>query len=234
MSNPTSMHRALADLIAGYEKHLVDPEVANDHERQVRESEAADERRRRRERLAEFDLELPYEAHQRIVRDENLLDRTSLVAVRRWLPRRDVPPMLVISGESGCGKTFAAAWAVANTQDSVTWTHAQDLERIFAVRFDRDSTNGLTKPQRRILLARLTVLEDIGTEKDAAEMTSTLLRILESRKQRKTLITTNMSKEAYFARFNDSRLHSRYKESLAFVYDKGGDLRTAPELRGAK
>lgn len=222
-SEPTNLGAELAAALAKLEHVLVDPEVAEEHARQVREFELTETRRRRRERLESVEVELPYLAHKAVVDDAGLANGTSLEAVRRWLPRRDLPAMLVLSGTHGCGKTVACAWAVASTADSVAWSNALDLERTFAASFGPDATE-----QQRIRKARLTVLDDLGTEKDPAKMATTLFEIIESRKQRKTLVTTNMSKEKWLARYADVRLHSRYKESLIFVSDRG------PDMRGAK
>jgi len=198
---------------------LLAQEPDEDHYRKVEELERAERRDRRRERLKAAGVELARSVHDAVVADSGLKETVSLGAVRRWWARRD-PQMLVLNGGQGCGKSVAAAWAVATHEDSTVWVHALDLERIFAAQFGDE-----IKLQDRICSARLLVLDDIGIEKDPAPMCQTLYKILEKRKQRRTIVTTNLGEEAWFERYSETRLVSRFRELAVFFVDRGPDLR---------
>jgi DNA replication protein DnaC len=126
----------------------------------------------------------------------------------------------VLTGGQGCGKSVAAAWAVATHEDPTVWVHALELERVFAAQFGDE-----IKQQERVCGARLLVLDDIGIEKDPAAMCQTLYRLLEARRQRRTIVTTNLSEAKWLERYCEPRLVSRFRELAVFFVDRGLDLR---------
>jgi DNA replication protein DnaC len=222
VTEPERGQARLRDLLANLENLIVDDDRAAEHERIVQEARAVEERQRRADRLAAQNIELEHRTHRAVIMDTGLEQRTSIRAVQKWLVRPDLKPMLILVGEHGCGKSVAAAWAVANFPDSTCWYSAKELERVFASDFGEKE-----KKQKRVKFSKFSVLDDIGTEADPDRMCSTLIEILEARKQRKTLVTTNQSAESWIARYSDPRLHSRLRESAYFVADKGGDMRGA-------
>lgn len=223
MTEPSKLGASLSEALARFEQTIFDESRVEENERLAKEHAASEARDRRKDRLDALGLELEYKFHQRILLDRDLKPTRSLVTVQRWLPRRDVPPMLVLNGNRGCGKSGAAAWAIANWEQSAHWCSAADLIRVFSGNF-----GDALKRQDTLKHARLLVLDDVGTEGDAVRMCSALVELLDERKQRKTIVTTNLNKEAWLARYPDERFHSRLKESAAFVGDKGVDLRGAP------
>jgi DNA replication protein DnaC len=218
--------RSLSEVLAGLESLIVNDERAAEHDAIVREAKAVEERQRRADRLEALGIELERKTHGSVVANAGLdLPRpsgTSIRAVQRWLWRNDLKPTLVLVGGRGCGKSVAAAWAVANFAGSACWYSASDIMRIFASNF-----GDALKFQERVKLARLSVLDDVATEPDRARMCAALIEILEKRKQRKTIITTNLGLADWVTRYPDERLHSRLKDAY-FVVDDGPDLRGKP------
>jgi DNA replication protein DnaC len=220
---PTRLGQSLSEALDRLEHAIFDPTRLAENERLAKEHQEADLRDRRRERLEALGIELEKSTHRQIVADSGLKDTTSLVAVKRWLTSQHDWPMAVLSGNRGCGKSVAAAYVVANWDRSAAWSSAPDLIRVFSGNFGDQ-----LKRQEVLKKARLLVLDDIGTEGDATRMCAALVELLDERKQRKTLITTNLNKTAFFERYADERLHSRIRELAGFVGDKGPDLRGQP------
>lgn len=223
MSEPTKLGAGLSEALARFEQTIFDESRVAENERLAKEHQEADLRARRRERLEALGIELEHKLHRGVIAGLELKQTTSLVAVQRWLPRRGVPPLLVLHGKGGCGKSAAAAYAVANWEQSACWTSAADLIRTFYGNFGEAVTRQTTMKH-----ARLLIIDDVGVESDSIRMCSALIELLDERKQRKTIITTNLNKEAWLARYPDERFHSRLKELAAFIGDKGADLRGAP------
>ena len=222
MSEPTKLGEGLSEALARFEQVIFDPERMAENERLAKEHQESEARSRRRQRLEAVGIELERNLHRQVVYDRDLKPTRSLSAVRGWLPRRDYP-MLVLNGNRGCGKSGAAAYAIANWDQSAHWISAADVIRVFSGHF-----GDALKRQETMKRARLLVLDDVGTEGDASRMCSALVELLDERKQRKTIVTTNLNKEAWLIRYADDRLHSRLKESAAFIGDAGPDLRGQP------
>jgi DNA replication protein DnaC len=210
----------LNDVLAKFESLLVDDEKAAEYDRMVAESRESEARARRRTRLDAEDIELLPEIHRAIVNNAGLKNTRSLTAVRRWLWSDDVPPVLILVGGTGCGKSVAASWSIANGPDSSCWRNAEDAVRTFAGYFG-DQLEDQTRMKRCGLL----VLDDVATEPDPLRMQVLLVELLKTRMRRKTLITTNKIQATWQERYPDERLHSRLKEIGVFVYDGGTDLR---------
>lgn len=215
------MPARLTEILAGLESLIVNDDRAAEHERIVREAQEMDSKRQRAERLAKQDLELTSDVHPKVIANAGMIQGVSLRAVQRWLSRPDLKPTLIIVGIPGCGKSVACAWAVANFSGSSAWYSAKEVVRVFSQHFGDAASKARTRAQR----AQLTVIDDVSTEDDPVRMCSSLVEILESRKQRRTLITTNQTQEDWEKRFPDVRLHSRLAQQAIFVADPGPDLR---------
>ena len=121
--------------------------------------------------------------------------------VEAWLGYPDCHTLLVM-GDVGTGKSTAAAWAVACTQDNSLWLPARmvdDLER--------------WKPVSALAYSvGLLVVDDLGTERETESGwgTDTLGSLLVDRIDscKRTIITTNLSPNAIIKRYGD-RLRSR-------------------------
>lgn len=197
-------------------------EDAAKYDELVKAAQKSDERRQRAERLDKLGVEVEPDTHRAIVEDTGLIDGVSMKAVRRWLWNPSLEPTLILVGAPGCGKSIAAAWAVASFTRSSCWYAAADVVRLFAANVDRDAE----KARFRMKRSHLTVLDDVATEKDDVGMCAALIEILGCREQKRTIITTNQSHADWLKRYPDSRLHSRLNRAY-FVYDNGPDLRAA-------
>lgn len=218
------MTERLGEVLSRFESLLqVDDEKSAEYDRVVKEAQEVERRERRAKRLESETLELDATAHRAIVSGTGLRETRSLLAVQRWLWRDDVPPVLVLVGNTGCGKSVAAAWALANGPESFVWRNVEDVVRSFAGYFDEQLAD-----QKRMKLCRLLVLDDIATELDATRVGAAVLELMKHRLMRKTIITTNLAMAAWKMRYSDPRLHSRLDKSAVFVTDTG------PDLRGAK
>lgn len=121
--------------------------------------------------------------------------------VTSWLGYPDCRCLFII-GDVGTGKSTAAAWAVACTQDNSLWLAARtvdDLER--------------WKPVSSLAYSvGLLVIDDLGTERDSESRwgAETLGSLLVDRIDRgmRTIVTTNLSGHAIVKRYGD-RLRSR-------------------------
>jgi DNA replication protein DnaC len=212
----------LESLIATALEKFSRGEDAAQYDAEILAAQKADERRQRAERLSKLGLELEADTHRAIVEDHGLIEGVSLTAVRKWLWNPSLEPILILVGAPGCGKSAAAAWAVASFTRSSCWYAAADVVRLFASGIDRDAE----KARFRMKRSHLTVLDDVATEKDDVGMCAALIEILQSRDQRRTIITTNQSQADWLKRYPDPRLDSRLNRAH-FVYDKGPDLRAA-------
>lgn len=118
-----------------------------------------------------------------------------------WLSYPDCR-CLVITGDVGTGKSTAAAWIVASTQDNALWLSARmvdDLER--------------WKPVSELAYrVGLLVVDDLGTERESESgwSTDTLGGLLVDRLDsgRRTVVTTNLTGPNIVKRYGD-RLRSR-------------------------
>lgn len=216
----------LEALIAKALENFSNGEDAAKYDALVKEAQNSADKQQRADRLEALGIELEADSHQAVVNDNGLIEGISLKAVRRWLWNPRLEPILVLVGQSGCGKSLAASWAIAGFQRSSCLYTARDVVRIFASNIERDDR----KAQSRMKKAHLTVLDDVATEENAVAMCAALIEILGAREQKRTIITTNQSEADWLKRYPDTRLHSRLKRAH-FVYDNGPDLRA---MRRAK
>lgn len=186
-------------------------------------------RAQRRANLASEGVALRPEVERGLVCGEGLSESASLTAVRRWMALDAVPPVLVLSGGTGSGKTVAAAWALANSPHGGRWRTASQLARAFAGSFGES-----VEEQQGACECRLLVLDDLGAETaPASRVAGMLVELLECRQRApartRTVVTTNLDRTAFAARYGDARLASRMAPEagvVAWVSDRGRDLRS--------
>jgi DNA replication protein DnaC len=150
----------------------------------------------------------------------------ALAAARRLI---DGPPefrFLVLSGEVGQGKSFALAWAVAQTGGR--FIDAQDL--VAASSFDREWWSSLEA-------VSVLAVDELGAEKGNAEYDANLYALLNGRfsRGRKTLIGTNFGFKAFRERYLGgglSRLLDRFEKGGEWVTLRGESMRRHWAERG--
>lgn len=149
----------------------------------------------------------------------------ALRAVRGWLAQGK-EPFIVLSGRTGCGKSVAAAHAVAESQSGV-WRTAEQLCRVFNASFGDQYED-----QEHVVTCGLLVADDIGTELESsrARMASVLIELLEKRRRRgqRTVITTNLNRTDFIARYSSERLLSRLDPNakiVAWIEANDSDMR---------
>lgn len=204
---------------------------ANDPEAKQRQRahEIALRRERADARLARIKAErIPLELDVRtaLVWGRAIRPTVALEATKKWLlATHSVPPTLVLVGGTGCGKSVAAAFAcLYSLQRSVKWRSANAIVRAFAQLYGDGPAQ-----QQQCFDCDLLVMEDVGTEADAARMEAAMVELLEARGKdpdRRVIITTNLTQDAFFQAYPDERLHSRLSPRLAaWVYCPGDDMR---------
>jgi DNA replication protein DnaC len=200
-----------------------------DEERERTELERkASERERRETQLERVRAHLTDSGYRALVNGERLRATDALRVVKRWcdkLPEKH--RFLVLTGGTGCGKTFAAAYAMAIAKSRVEYVRASHLaDRHDPYGWDRD--RGVV-PLR--MSAPLMVVDDVGTERRNADgrrdqrFMPALSDIIDSRQQLRTIITTNLSKAAFLETYCDPRMASRLAQSGHFHGCGNTDLR---------
>lgn len=127
---------------------------------------------------------------------------------------------LLIVGDVGCGKSTAAAWAVACTQDNALWLSARMVD-------DLERWKTVSELAYRV---GLLVIDDLGTERvtESGWGTETLGSLWVDRIDscKRTLVTTNLGPEGIIKRYGD-RLRSRLNRRPQAGFIEGGatDLR---------
>ncbi len=198
--------------------------LAKKHEAERAQREIDERCDRRSARLdAAKDCRITDEVRAALVADEGLRETASLVAARAWYEDVTRKPWLVLAGNTGCGKSVAAAYTIA--RNGGLWIRAERLVRVFYANFGDQF-----EEQEKIRDCGLLVLDDVASELDASRMQSALIELLDARKSRRqcTVVTTNLSKTAFAARYGNERLISRLHESVLWVGDgASADMRRA-------
>jgi DNA replication protein DnaC len=140
----------------------------------------------------------------------------SIAEVGAFLADRDLR-ILVLGGDPGCGKTFAAVWAIIAEGRDGRFIDVAQLARID--KYDEE----IMRPLER---ESLLVIDDLGSEyadKKGAFL-STLDGLINARYANdvRTIITTNLTAETFSARY-DERIVRRVRECGRFLsLRKGG------------
>jgi DNA replication protein DnaC len=195
--------------------------IARDNE--FREMEEGVRRAKRRENLFRANLIAALEPHVRDALIDGKLgsDGLSLRAVRKWVSTPSAPRGIALQGGTGCGKTVACAFAIAELGGQIR--SAAQVVRSFG-----SKAGHAVEDQELMLSCRLLLLDDLGAEhpRDREWMVVALRELLESRQSLRTLITTNLSRSALSQAYADERIASRL-ERVVWVVDPGPDRRRA-------
>lgn len=136
-----------------------------------------------------------------------------LTATQAWMADRDRHPWIVLGGSTGVGKTCAAADAIA--AEGGVFKTADEVVAAFAAMFGAEA-----QERERILRARVLVIDDVGTELDRDRMLAALVTLLSKRASAMwtpTILTANMTANAFRERYKNERLMSRFAKSVKWV-----------------
>jgi chromosomal replication initiation ATPase DnaA len=175
----------------------------------AREQSAAMEEKRYK-RLE--DLEMPDHVRKAIVTG-TAQDTAARRAIAGWRELRS-SPVLILSGSRGRGKTVAALAEVAECGG--LYAGAREFLRVSRSQWQDD-----VKQMRDWMQCALLVVDDLGRESDAAEMSVALLDVFDLRPsvRKRTILVTNFDKAAFVKRYPDERLRSRMSQLASFVAD---------------
>jgi hypothetical protein len=165
---------------------------------------------------------------------ETLRTTHALSETVRWLESRDVEA-LVLQGDTGSGKSLAAAWAFRfihhRTRPSQSGQYAWPVWLDAAI---VSSWRTWDPKFDEVDAAPLVVVDDVGTESQPAAMQLVIERLWNVSSGR-VLITTNLDPETFCGRYGD-RVRSRVGGTAAWVACAEEDMRmfppTTPDFRG--
>lgn len=195
-----------------------------------RERVINDARKRRSYQLGVMARHMPDAAYRAVVED-TLQETATLTFVKAWLRAEPRPPIALLTGHTGCGKTIAAAWGLCRTSGG-EYVHARDLGARY-MPYSYDEARGIT-PLR--MNASMLVLDDVGTERRSRDgdavaddrFTEALAMILETRQsgEAPTIIITNHTPKTFIATYcKDPRDKSRFTAMAAVCEGGRRDLR---------
>lgn len=145
--------------------------------------------------------------------------------VLAWLGTRGAAyPVLGLQGGAGVGKSTAACWWIANRSGG---GHVRGATAI-ATAWSSSSVRA-SEDREWLCQCGALVLDDVGTEirQHAEGMGAALRELLERRQGLRTIVTTNLSRDAWALRYPDARIASRMAR-VAWVVCTGQDMRTRP------
>lgn len=200
------------------------PPGSIDNERRWEDELAAREAAQRRQERAlrlesAHDLRLTDEVHRALIEGVPMIETESLRAAKKWALGGE-RPCLILGGSVGCGKSVAAAFVLA--QFGGMWLPAERALKAFAVNFGEGFS-----VQSQARDTGMLILDDVGTEDADQKMLSVLTELLDCRKSRRhrTVITTNLTRAKFEARYKSERLASRLSETVMWTSSSGSDLR---------
>lgn len=150
---------------------------------------------------------LPVEDVKMLV-DNHLKKQKALIVVKAWLETDS--SFLVMLGFSGCGKTVASGYMLANKGG--VYVHARSLERIFAASFGEQ-----LEQQERIKSARYAVIDDLDTEDDPRRFVGMLYEVIDARQSKRTIFTSNVNRKRFDSIYGDVRIQRRLERAKFVV-----------------
>jgi DNA replication protein DnaC len=161
---------------------------------------------------------IPKRHRQQILASGRPQETPALLAAHDLLDGKGV--LLVLAGNAGRGKSFAAAWALAKRPG--LWVFAPDLARV-----PEDDE----KPtiDQRMRTAGLLVLEEVGKEHSPSGYAGGRIAeviVYREAEKRPTIVTTNLSSEEFCRRYGKEHIASRLDgDGVGWVTCTGPDLR---------
>jgi DNA replication protein DnaC len=189
-----------------------------------------------RERLAGSGIDGLREQDRAAILADTLSKTPALDYVQRWIAAATRTPdpgpnMLAVCGGMGLGKTVAAGWAISRHSGlyATVETYLRDYERWLR---DRSREDASSSSMWRYKRAHLVVLDELGTETDAALMMRAFERLIDSRQSRRrelTLMLSNLSKAEFVDRVRNgvygARTYDRLRRDCAVVEVTGQSMR---------
>lgn len=198
-----------------------DEEIAHWEAQEIEAKRLSEARLRRAQRATNIESFRCTDAMREALVDGRITDTDAVTVAQTWLVERD-KPWLVLSGPTGCGKSLAAASVAANHRAG-TFVRADELVRLFSSMFGEQYER-----QQGLRDAQLLVVDDLGCEYDAGRMLPALLDLLDARQSAKrhpTIVTTNLTPQAFRERYPNDRLHSRMAELVRWEGVLSEDMR---------
>lgn len=211
------------------EQFAANEQAWSKHQAKLAAAEDEERRDRRRERLDRAGLLdcLTVDAGRSVVSGRGLDSTKSIEALRAWQTARMTPPWLVLAGPKGCGKSVAAACAVADYTGGAFYLPSAKVVPTFAARY-----GDALEHRERVVSCGFLVLDDPGsmdeTPAELALIGNALVELLDARKtpRRATILTTNLTRRALFERYRNDRLPDRLMELCQWVGISEGNKRT--------
>lgn len=168
--------------------------------------------------LARYDGIQPRAALEAVY-DGKLEETVGIRAVERWLSAKDPAPCLVLLGGTGSGKTIAALHAIRRLE-AARFVRAPELGGAVRPTSDERKLGQEELDPRRV---GLLVIDDLGAEQLTPRFEQSLFLAIDARQDvsRRTIITSNLSKEDFRPRY-DARVIDRLN-AIARVASLGGD-----------
>lgn len=146
---------------------------------------------------------------------------------RRWFNNQPTPGLLVLAGESNCGKTHTAkrirdyTYAAAMTAfDAGRWDRGARIPDSFYCSWPEATDRfkeGIYSDVESLNATDLAIIDDIGAEHDPSKnATDKLCQILSRRERKFTVITTNIKPEDWPNKF-DTRIADRLLRNSELV-----------------
>lgn len=218
----THVGEAIDASIDTFKQMIAEREIELVSEEELQRFDAKHIAQDRLERLEKSSIleRLDERGHRAIVDDQPLKTR-ALHHVQTWL--LSSRPMLMLLGDTGLGKTCAAAWALARKRGY--YIKAAELADM---RLDKSEKHRYYQYARCGLL----VIDELGSERDKGEAIATFDDIIDIRQHspRRTLLLGNLSKAELIDRYGKRSLSrlgpDRDEDGLAIIRKlTGEDLR---------
>lgn len=194
--------------------------------------EAARKRDERRVNLRVVEGAITDDDIERLVHDK--VDTFAARVVKAFLlatkapstPEKPATRYCWLAGPTGYGKTVAACWAIA--EERGRYMTAEQLRRAFC-----QETKEAAELREYATRCHLLVVDDIGTERNAAEIADSrtaMFQLVNARqgKGRITILTGNLSEETIRKHY-DTRTIERIEHQGKIVTVRGRDLRHKPQ-----
>lgn len=186
----------------------------------------------RRDHIGRADAPLTRPERARLIEDREVQPTPALSATRGWLEAATTwgapgPSLLVLSGPEGTGRTFAAAWAIA--QEGGRYRDVDELVHLYRRATVARATLRDRAELERWWLARVLVVARLGAERSPAGVREALSRLLDTRDEPRSHLTVILTELAPAALLEHAGAHYDARTNERLRIDA-----TTVDLRGAR